>query len=192
MNHHEKLKQQIVNESWKIIDQEGWQSLSIRKIAHAIGYSIPVVYKYFKDKDELVLYFSQKGFEKLASQLQKAIADTDDESQWIGVLADTYWNFAFSNRKYYEIMFGLGIPTCERINSMSEMRNTSLIFEKTIKTILTKHKNEHIDVHLKLKTFWSILHGLVAIELLTNTAENVNPSAVLVDAINGFTLSLTT
>ncbi|MBE8712174.1 TetR/AcrR family transcriptional regulator [Sphingobacterium hungaricum] len=190
-NHHENLKNQIVCQSWMIIQEEGWQALSIRKIATAIGYSLPVVYKYFSSKDDLIEHFSKEGFLKLTEDLKNSIAEEHDSKQQLNLLAESYWNFAFNHRKHYEIMFGLGIPTCEKINSHVEMQDTCLVFENTIQQVIAQHQNTNLDVHLKLKTFWSILHGLVAIELLTNSEESASPSLILKDAIEGFILSLT-
>lgn len=190
-NHHENLKNQIVCQSWTIIQEEGWQALSIRKIATAIGYSLPVVYKYFSSKDELIEHFSKEGFLKLSEDLQSAIVAESNATKQLSLLAESYWNFAFTNKKHYEIMFGLGIPTCEKINNHVEMKNTSLIFAQAIEQVIAQHKNTNLDVHLKLKTFWSILHGLVAIELLTSSEKTTSPSPILKDAIEGFILSLT-
>ena len=45
-----------------IARREGWQAVSIRKIADAIEYSAPIVYEYFDSKDVLLNEIRDEGF----------------------------------------------------------------------------------------------------------------------------------
>ena len=47
----EEMKSSILDAAWKLVQQDGWQSLSIRKIADAIEYSVPVIYYHFENKE---------------------------------------------------------------------------------------------------------------------------------------------
>jgi len=186
----EQLKKLIIEQSRIIIEEEGWSALSIRKIADAIGYSVPVIYKHFSSKDELIEYFTKEGFEMLTTQLIAAIKTNDSPADKISHLAAAYWVFAFTHQKHYEIMFGVGIPTCEAIQSVSEKRKTSDVMYGAISDAVAHSGRTHIDLHLKVKTFWSIMHGLVAIELLSNNQKSIQPSAIMNDAIDGYIKSL--
>ena len=46
----EEVRTSILRAAWQLVEQEGWQALSIRKIAEAIEYSVPVIYDHFKNK----------------------------------------------------------------------------------------------------------------------------------------------
>lgn len=186
----QELRQAIIDQSWKIIQEEGWQSLSIRKIADAINYSVPVIYKHFENKEAIIEYFSKEGFIKLANQLQKKRAESDNAMDQLRAIGLAYWKFASENTPYYRIMFGLGIPACETINSSEEMKTSSTIMLDTIDMVLTAAKNEKIDRHLKLKTFWSILHGFIAIDLLSNHEITELPPPTVLDAVEGFIYTL--
>lgn len=43
----EEVRSSILRAAWKLVVQDGWQALSIRKIADAIEYSVPVIYDHF-------------------------------------------------------------------------------------------------------------------------------------------------
>ena len=43
----QELKDEIIHCSRQIVEKDGWNNLSIRKIAEAIEYSVPVIYKTF-------------------------------------------------------------------------------------------------------------------------------------------------
>ena len=88
-------------------------------------------------------------------------------------------------------MFGLGIPTCEKTNESDYIKKVSNIMLTLIQEAIDESGKSDIDKHLKLKTLWSILHGIVAIDLLSlNSRDNICPSEVLKDAIDGYTKSI--
>lgn len=88
-------------------------------------------------------------------------------------------------------MFGLGIPQCEVVNSIKEMKATSTVMLTCISKCITENNVDQIDLYLKFKTFWSILHGIITIEFLSNKETNPEEvSPILTDAIQGFIISL--
>ena len=186
----QELRQMIIDQSWKIIQEEGWQSLSIRKIADAISYSVPVIYKHFENKEAIVEYFSKEGFSKLADDLKSVNTNEPDVVENLRQIALAYWKFASQNTQYYRIMFGLGIPACETINSSEEMKASSSLMLEAIDNVLNKYNNQQVDHHLKLKTFWSMLHGFVAIDLLSNKEITELPPPTVLDAVEGFVYTL--
>lgn len=187
----EKIRLQIIEQSWQIVQEEGWQALSIRKIADAIEYSAPVIYKHFENKDAIIAYFTKVGFSLMAKELASAVDHNKTADQNLFDMASSYWKFAFEHKKYYEIMFGLGIPQCEVVNSFKEMKAASDVMLSCISTCVEENRVEDINLHLKFKTFWSILHGIITIEFISNNETNPEEvSPILTDAIQGFIISL--
>ncbi|MCT1532762.1 MULTISPECIES: TetR/AcrR family transcriptional regulator [Sphingobacterium] len=191
LRQQEELKQQIISCSREIVENEGWNALSIRKIADAIEYSVPVIYKHFENKEAISTFFVQEGFQNLHKELEEQIDDSKEVSDKLGQLAKAYWLFAVKYPKHYEIMFGLGIPTCEKTNESENIKKVSNKMLGLIEEAIALSGKTHIDKYLKLKTLWSILHGIVAIELLSlNSRDNICPSEVLKDAIDGYIKSI--
>ncbi len=62
---------------------EGWHSLSIRKIADAIEYSVPVIYSHFDSKDAILLEFNRKGYRLLTEQLVEAKSGANSPAEQI-------------------------------------------------------------------------------------------------------------
>ncbi|MEZ0609160.1 TetR/AcrR family transcriptional regulator [Fibrella sp. WM1] len=189
----EEVRNSILTAAWQQVLAEGWASLSIRKIADAIEYSVPVIYSHFASKDAILLEFTRQGFERLIDQIrQQALCDHPPAERLQGI-AQTYWRFAFENREYYQLMFGLGIPTCETANHIAEMRHFSDIVRVTIEQLLTTGNNVDADPYLKFRTFWSILHGLVSIQMIDGQSSEKDKYSQLIlqDAISGFIKSLT-
>ena len=108
----EEVRASILDSAWEMVLAEGWQSLSIRKIADAIEYSVPVIYTHFENKDAILLEFNRKGFKLLADILANSKArESNPCGADPGKCGRAYWDFAyFSNKEYYQLMFGLGDP----------------------------------------------------------------------------------
>lgn len=191
LRQQEEIRQQIIAESWHIIDEEGWHALSIRRIADAIEYSVPVIYKHFENKEAIQEHFIKDGFDKLTKEMRVAEGTATTNDERIREIAYSYWRFAASKTAHYRIMYSLGIPHCETVNSIAEMKQMSDIMRKAIEDLAKDHNHEHIDIYLKLKTFWSTLHGFISIELLSNHVIPEEPTPMFMDAIESFMFTLT-
>ena len=65
----EKVKTAILTTAWQMVKEDGWQSLSIRKIADAIEYSVPVIYDHFESKEAILMHFGDEGLRLLTKDL---------------------------------------------------------------------------------------------------------------------------
>lgn len=191
IRHKEEIRSSILSAAWHMVITDGWQSLSIRKIADAIEYSIPVIYNHFENKEAILLEFSKEGFQKLTIKLEKAKNLYSSPSVQLGEMAIAYWDFAFKHKEYYQLMFGLGIPACETVNQHMQIKEMTSILISTIKAALTEAGNEEADYFLKFHTYWSILHGLVSIEMIEKAGKpDAIKKMILKDAMAGFVKSL--
>ncbi len=186
----EQVRSTILEQSWQIVENEGWQALSIRRIADAIEYSTPVVYRHFESKDAIVEAFTREGFKLLADKLEKVQKNLPAPQERLQALSEAYWEFAFTNEKHYQIMFGLGIPTCEMVNNMDEMKLASGVILRAIADAIAVSADPSADPYLKFRTFWSILHGLVAIEMISARQQPELAKQTLTDAVDGFVRAL--
>jgi AcrR family transcriptional regulator len=182
----EELRDSILEAVKAIVLKEGWQAVSMRKIAEAIGYSLPVVYNHFQNKDAILEEFVKQGFTMLAAVMARTKAKSEDAATQLNEMALAYFDFAFSHREYYQMMFGLGMPSCERVSKITEIGNFTAVLIDPIKqlggstTVVPK-------TILKFHTFWSILHGLSSINMVNITATpGQMQQQVLQDAVQGF------
>ncbi|MES2445615.1 MAG: TetR/AcrR family transcriptional regulator [Bacteroidota bacterium] len=182
----EQLKDSILEAAKSIILKEGWQSVSMRKIADAINYSLPVVYNHFESKDAILEEFVRQGFDLLSETVLAAKGKLLQPEEQLNEMAIAYFKFAFEQREYYQMMFGLGMPSCERVKQITEIGNFSNILIDTIKNLGNFSDTNELTL-LKFHTLWSILHGLSSINMVSMTATpNEMQQRVLQDAIKGF------
>lgn len=184
------IRARILDTAWQMVKDEGWQSLSIRKIATAVNYSIPVIYDHFENKEAIVFEFAKQGFQMLTKNIERAIEKTNDPAEQLKAIADSYWKFASKHKEYYQLMFGMGMVGCEIEKCFPERADFRMMVMEPIKILIAKGKHPDGNPFLKYFTFWSILHGLISIRNLdTNVSDNVN-KMVMDDAVNGFIKNL--
>jgi AcrR family transcriptional regulator len=184
------IRARILATAWQMVKDEGWQSLSIRKIAGAVDYSIPVIYDHFENKEAIVFEFARQGFQLLTKSIQKSVEKSDDPAEQLKAIADAYWKFASKHKEYYQLMYGMGMAGCEIEKCFPERSDFRSIVMNPIKILISQGKNPEDNPFLKYFTFWSILHGLISIRSLsTNVSEDVN-KMVMDDAVKGFIKNL--
>jgi len=188
----EEFRASILEAAWLQVLTDGWQSLSIRKIADAIEYSIPVIYNHFENKEAILMEFTKEGFQKLGLALQEVKEQHQRPAAQLEAIANAYWDFAFDNTEYYQLMFGLGIPACEQARQIPEVKEMTSVMISTIKTAIAESGNPDADGYLKYHTYLSILHGLVSIQMIQKDAKSdLSKRMILQDAISGFIITLT-
>jgi hypothetical protein len=88
-------------------------------------------------------------------------------------------------------MFGLGMACCETEKTMPEITVFRDLVMEPINAILAKSENKGTVSCLKYHTFWSIIHGLISIKMMSSSdvSDELN-KMVLDDAIEGFIKNL--
>ena len=97
----DEIRSSILSTAWQMVKEDGWQSVSIRKIADAIEYSVPVIYDHFENKEAILMEFAKDGFQMLSKKIQSAKEKYDDPAEQLKTVANAYWNFAFKNKEYF-------------------------------------------------------------------------------------------
>jgi AcrR family transcriptional regulator len=187
----EKVRTAILTTAWQMVKEEGWLSLSIRRIADAIEYSVPVIYDHFENKEAILLEFANEGFRLLTKKIQQAYEKKIGPADQLKAMADAYWNFALRNKAHYQLMYGVGMASCEGCNCLDDKEGFDYFIMEAIREIIAGSKQPGANVCLKYHTFWSILHGLVSIKIMgSSPVSGELNKMVLDDAINGFIKNL--
>jgi AcrR family transcriptional regulator len=182
----ERIRTTILEAAWTMVKKEGWQSLSIRRIADAVEYSVPVIYDYFDNKEEILIEFAKEGFRILAKKIQLAKAKKEDPADQLKLIAFAHWDFACRYKEY-----GLGMQGCEVQKCLPEQAMFRGAVMEPIIRIIERSGNPTADPCLKYYTFWSILHGLISIKNMRGSgiSDEIN-KMVMSDAIDGFIKNL--
>ena len=128
-----------------------------------------------------------QGDSQDSNQLRKAKGQFADPSRQLEAMAYAYWRFAFENKEYYQLMYGLGLPTCETAAKIPEIGAIGDLIIPSVRALIELNGNKDADAHLKFQTFWSLLHGLVSINMMGNKTDREELNMmVLKDFLQGF------
>src|SRR6185369_17180425 len=94
-----EIRKMILDASMKLFIEEGYDHVTIRKIADIIEYSPTTVYLYFKDKDEVFYHLHEQGFAKLA-ELNQNLAGIDNPLIRLCKMGENYLQFGIQNPEY--------------------------------------------------------------------------------------------
>jgi len=99
----EGVREKILDAARELFVAEGYQHVSIRKVAEKIEYSPASLYGYFPSKDDLFFALAEEGFRKLFEFTNQQLPDDPIEALREGFLR--YYRFSRLHREYFELMF---------------------------------------------------------------------------------------
>ena len=157
----------IVAAARVIAEREGWDAVTIRRLADEIEYSQPVLYSHFENRDAIVGAVAVEGFQELTAALREAASGSTGRRNALENVAMAYLAFARSRPALYEAMFIL--PTVLRFAEAGTRPELRAAFE-ALAAVVTPFC---VDVDVVTETFWAALHGLAELE----RSGRVRPSA---------------
>lgn len=191
----EETRCNILDASLKIVKEGGWDALSMRKIADEIEYTAPIIYEYYSNKGAILLELTRKGFLLLAKQLEAAKAKHRLPAKQLEAMWLAYWDFAFAEKELYKVMYGVETTCCEMAKKMPESEiPTDLIWDVLVELmtpIMAPHTPTEDEVCIKYYTFWSVIHGLISINMVNRGNSDDTNQEVLKTAISGIIKSIT-
>ena len=73
----EEVRRKILTAARDLFASEGYDRVTMRRIADAIEYSATTIYNHFEDKDDLVQALCQEDFDRLFQHLQETAPPAD-------------------------------------------------------------------------------------------------------------------
>ena len=152
-----KRESRIVAAARAIAEREGWDAVTIRRLAGEIEFSQPVLYSHFENRNAIIAAVAVEGFKEITVTLGKA-AERSTGRNALRKVATAYLAFARRHPALYEAMFVL--PTNLRFAEAGTRPELHAAFE-ALAAVITPFC---INVEDATETFWAALHGLAELE----------------------------
>lgn len=149
----------IVSTARTLAETEGWDAVTIRRLAECIEYSQPVLYTHFRSKDEIVGAVALEGFAELTVALRSAIPTETTGRAAVAALAEAYMAFAERHPAVYDSMFSLsnGLPFADEATP-APMREGFTALLDTLREVAGT-----VAPGLFTEVAWAALHGLATL-----------------------------
>jgi AcrR family transcriptional regulator len=151
-------ERRIIAAARVIAEREGWNAVTIRRLADEIEHSQPVLYSHFENRDAIVAAVAVEGFREITVALREAASGSTGRRNALKNVATAYLAFALRHPALYEAMFIL--PTDLRFAEAGARPELHAAFE-AIAAVVAPFCVDATDV---TETFWAALHGLAALE----------------------------
>lgn len=164
---------------------EGYQQVSIRRIAERIEYSPAAIYRYFASKDDIFLALAEEGFRLLADQTLAPV-ETSDPVESIRRAFWGYYEFSKAHPEYFALMFlDRRVPRIsrdwERFAFVREMR--SALSERLRECVEAGAFPSAIDPEAAFSILATTIHGAAVIRLCSRLTPGQDADALARDAL---------
>lgn len=168
----EETRTLILDAARELFAAEGYEAVTMRRIADRIEYSPTAIYFHFKDKDALVRELCDVDFLTLAHEFHRiaAIADPVERLRQAGLV---YIQFGLEKPFHYRTMFmtphGNLAPADESAVERGNPEVDAYAFLKTIIADLLAHgrirKEAGDDLELIAQNVWAAVHGVISLHI---------------------------
>jgi AcrR family transcriptional regulator len=160
----ENLRHVILDAAREMFAEEGYASVSMRKIADKIEYSPTTIYLYFKDKNDLLRQICDETFAKLGRKFQAMSKKHDSNLEGLREGLRIYVEFGLKHPKHYEVTFML--PLTVDLGDEFEGSLGQRAFEYLrvgVENCMASGEIKKGDVDLISQTLWAGIHGITSL-----------------------------
>ncbi|SRR6266487_141058 len=163
-----EIKKMILDASMKLFVEEGFENVTMRRIADLIEYSPTTVYLYFKDKNEILYNLHELGFQKMG-EMNRNLAEIENPLMRLYKMGENYIDFGLDNSEFYDIMFIQHAP----MQVLEQMENcdwkhgeaTLNTLKQTVDECMQKGFLKKGNLEAASMAIWSMVHGLVSLAI---------------------------
>ena len=166
--HHHNLRQELIQAGIQIIDEEGYDKLSLRKAAVMCGVSHAAPKNHFADKEEFCEAIKKHVTDEFAAYLERAIEHSSDDNIMIRDLGRAYIQFFEDNPQCYHLIMeqkDVNIHISEHEIEDSEYMPFQ-IFQVNASRVLRKMGVPEEGIPQKIIDLWAMVNGLVSLRLI--------------------------
>lgn len=157
----EAMRRRILDAAKQLFVKEGFDNVSMRRIAGKIEYSPAAIYRYFANKREILSVLREEGFARYVERQKMGVEAYPDPLERLREGGRGYIRFALSEPEYYHLMFS---SSCEQVDMEGEWATSSIAsytnFKATAQECIETGYFGDVDVDTVVFGLWSGVHGL--------------------------------
>jgi len=157
----EEIRKKILDAARDLFTAEGYDRVTMRRIADAIEYSPTTIYLHFEDKDDLVRALCHADFGRLLEAMRGAAPATDPVEE-IRELGRAYASFALRFPNQYRFMFMTPVGKEEKPEGENPGELSFGRLLDAVKRAQAGGRLRPIDPLTAAQVLWTTIHGAVA------------------------------
>ncbi|WDP90666.1 MAG: TetR/AcrR family transcriptional regulator [Desulfobacter sp.] len=185
-----ETRERILETAADIINEQGFQNLSMRKIGARVGMTAANLYNYYASKDEINIAIRLRAGAILYRELLAGYEGGQDMPEKIWRMMKAYIRYGLTRPDYYAIMFDMPVPKyadyagtpleeMARKEKESSERSVALLY-RCARELREDGFGVPDDPNLFMTIVWGQLHGLVSLYNNNSLSEIVDdPGATI-------------
>jgi AcrR family transcriptional regulator len=97
-------KAQILGAARTLLFSRGLEGTSINGIAAAVELSVAAIYRYYRNKDEIIFALSEEGLQLLQGAITRAAKDVHEPEEKLVAIAMAYRRFSMEQKDYFTVI----------------------------------------------------------------------------------------
>ena len=158
----EQLRHQILSAARELFVNEGYENVSMRKIADKIEYSPTTIYLYFKDKADLLDSVCKETLLNLLNTLELLKRDKSDPVEVLRKSGKAYVEFGLKYPQDYKLTFVVR-PQFQKGLGLQEGSVGERVFDylrAMVSECIRQKRFRQVDVEITGQALWSAVHGV--------------------------------
>jgi len=163
----EALRQDILDAARELFVNEGYENVSMRRIAEKIEYSPTTIYLYFEDKASLLYAICEETFAKLAKRMEAIARNSDEPVEALRQVCRAYVDFGLKYPNHYKLTF-INHPQHPR-DDKRHLREESMGMKayghlrSGVEACIKAKKFRETDVEAVTQMTWAGGHGVTSL-----------------------------
>jgi AcrR family transcriptional regulator len=164
--HHGDLRNALIAEGRRALEEVGLRELSLRYLARAVGVSEAAPSRHFPGKDGLLAAIAADGFRDLAALRMKAKASEQTTMATCYRMMKLYVEFAQEHKGLFDLMVGPRIVERDAYEELTEESEKSFqLFASSVEAFALERGWDRKSLALVTHAAWSVEHGLATLIL---------------------------
>jgi AcrR family transcriptional regulator len=131
-------------------------------VAHELGYTSPLLYEYFRDKEDLLTQIAVEAIVLVERQLTEDLPEGGQAA--VVTMIERYWTFMLEHTQLYRLANGMdGVPIDNVVVGRSAQSLCKAI-GNAVRPLAGENATE-ADSQILADELWALLHGMAALYL---------------------------
>ena len=166
----EQVRERILAAARELIVKEGYEAVSMRKIAARVDYTAMALYRHFADKDALIRDLCLEDFRTLRQAMDRISGDPDPIER-LRRMGLAYVDFAVEFPNQYRLLFMTPLPVEAHVESVvaehPEVDCYAWLRATVVEAVVGNRLRPGLDdADLISQTYWAGLHGIVSLHII--------------------------
>jgi AcrR family transcriptional regulator len=187
-----EMRELILGAALRIIRDEGFAALTMRKIAEAIEYAPATLYLHFGSRDDIALALVADGFAKLVAHLSPALREEDPLAR-LDAIGRCYLDFAQREPETYRLIFmedeRFASPIMLTLKESADNAGDTAfgLLLDTVQELIDRGIFRPLNPQAVAALLWASLHGIAALKLSCSQypfeGSILEPGALMMDVV---------